>query len=94
LNPITEEHRKRLIELAEGWECAAKLTDEIVKAFQPDVDDFSASKVNDGKTYDIRLIRAVLDERATRDRYLKDAAAVRALLAAFDAQPKDINHGQ
>jgi len=77
---------KHLTELAEGWECAARLADEIVKAFQPEIDSFSASKMGDGVERDIRLIRAVLDERSTRDSFLKDAKAARTVLAALNSR--------
>lgn len=72
-----------LTQLAEGWECAAKLEDAIVSAYQPELDAFSASKLNDGEVHDLRLIRAVLDARSNRDSYVKDAAALRFVLAAF-----------
>jgi hypothetical protein len=77
---LAAEHHKRLLSLVEGWECGARLSDEIVKAFQPELDAFTSEAARDG-SYDLRLLRAVLDERSNRDAMLKDAAALRALLA-------------
>ena len=57
----------------------------IVAAYQPELDAFSASDP-DGK-HDIRLIRAVLDARSNRDRFLKDAEALALLLASSTPTP-------
>lgn len=88
MSELSEAHRKRLADLIDGWECAARISDEIVKAFQPELDEFTASGRDNTKTYDIRLIRAVVDEKSARDRFLKDAEALRAALDTLPSPPR------
>jgi len=77
---ISDEHLKRLTNLIEQWECAASLCDAVVQKFQPVVDEFLAIPRDNTKTYDIRLIRSVQDEKSNRDTLLKDTAALKALM--------------
>lgn len=78
-----QEAVERLNGLAAGWECAAKLEDAIVAAYQPELDSFSGTDKD--VPHDLRLIRAALDARSNRDAFTKDAKALRTLLSLTEA---------
>lgn len=79
---IPEEVRGRLVELVESWESGARISDVVVAAFQPELDAFTSNTRDNTQTFDVRLIRAVVDEKSNSERLLKDAKALRLLLAA------------
>ena len=74
---------EKLRDRAEGLECGAKCENAIVAAFQSELDAFSA-RTGDGKTHDIRLIRAVLDARSNARRFTKDAEEIRAAIVIIE----------
>ena len=74
---------ERANDLLAQWDCAACLCDAIVQKYQPLIDEFVATPRDNTKTYDIRMIRSVQDEKSNRDRWNKDAAALRTILSAL-----------
>lgn len=79
---ISDGVRGRLIDLAESYESGARISDVVVAAFQSDLDAFTSNTRDITQTFDVRLIRAVVDEKSNSERLLKDAKALRAILAA------------
>lgn len=72
------DYRKRLEDLAVGWETGAEVERVIVAHYQPMIDAFLA---NDTTAEKMRFVRAALDARSNAERFEKDAAALRQLLS-------------
>lgn len=77
---------ERLTELAEGWECAAKAEQGVMAAFQPWKEQFDANE----RSHEIlRYTRVWVEARSNRDRFEKDAAAIRWALAVASERSEE-----
>lgn len=71
----------RLKELAEGFECAAQCEEGIVVALQPYTNAFAETNLDSPPFPYLRQVRAANEARTNAERYRKDAAAIRVILA-------------
>lgn len=71
---------ERLTELADGWDCAAKAEQGVLAAFQESMELFNAGRRDPML---LRHVRVFCEARDNRDRFEKDAAAIRWVLSAL-----------
>jgi hypothetical protein len=76
---------ERLTELAEGWDCAAKAEQAVMAGFQEWKEQFDA---DERSAQILRYTRVWCEARDNRDRFNKDAAAIRWALASIEAPPQ------
>ena len=75
---------ERVTEMADRWEDDAKLEDMVRAGLQSELDLFHETPRP--PNVNLRLVRAAVDAESNATRFRKDAAALRALLTALQAQ--------
>lgn len=75
---------KRLVELAEGFECGAYIEAGVQALLEPDYRAFHEDSRTD---LTLRRVRAGNESRTAHQAYVKDAAAIRLILSQLRDQP-------